>query len=77
MTVVIDMHDQNARNLYIFATWRSALRLEALGMKHSSGRSVRKHVAQHFDLPVRTPHAALIERLTDEIEAIHKNRESS
>ena len=76
MTHVIDMQDQNARSLYAFATWRAALRMEAVGMKHSSGRSVRKHVAQHFGLPVRTPHADLVERLTNEIEAIHQAREN-
>jgi hypothetical protein len=27
------------------AQWRAAIKLEALGMRHSSGRSVRKHAA--------------------------------
>ena len=31
--------------LWQLLQWRAAVRLEAAGMRHSSGRSVRKHAA--------------------------------
>ena len=75
MGYVIDMQDANARTLYMYAQWRAALRMEAVGLKHSSGRSVRAHVARHFGLSTRTPHAELINMLAYEIERIQDGRE--
>jgi hypothetical protein len=31
--------------------WKAAIKLEKLGMKHSSGRSVRKHAAIALGMP--------------------------
>lgn len=48
---------------------RAALRLEAVGMKHSSGKSARKQVAALLSLKPRTPFPKLITALTAHIEA--------
>ena len=42
--------------------WQHAVKLEAIGLRHSSGRSVRKHACQMLGLPTRTPHAEVSAR---------------
>lgn len=49
--IVIDK--PNGISLFNIKTAMSAIRLEAMGMKHSSGRSVRKHWAEQLGLGAR------------------------
>jgi len=42
------------------ATWKAAIKLEALGMRHSSGRSVKAHACRALGLAARAPHATVI-----------------
>lgn len=46
--------------LFQLLQWKAAVKLEAKGMKHSSGRSVRAHVCRVFGLRPRLPHAQVI-----------------
>jgi hypothetical protein len=45
--------------------WRSALRLEILGMRHSSGRSVSGHVKKLFGLKNNLPKQDILDILVD------------
>lgn len=40
--------------------WKAALRLEKVGMKHSSGKSARAHVARMLGVSIRTSYDELI-----------------
>ena len=54
--------------LFQLLQWRSALGLEAKGIKVTR-RSVRAHVARFLGLRVRTPHAELIDHVEAMIDA--------
>lgn len=43
--------------------WKHAIKLEAKGLKHSSGHSIRKHACTVLGLPLRTPAAKVVEVL--------------
>ena len=45
--------------------FKAAIKLEKLGMRHSSGRSVSAHVKKLFGLPRNTSHDALIKLIED------------
>lgn len=49
--------------------WKYAISLEAQGMKHSSGRSARKHACRMLGLKPLTPHGEVIERINTILEA--------
>lgn len=49
--------------------FKAAIRLEAVGMKHSSGRSVRKYACQRLGLPIDTTHQDVISAIQDELNA--------
>lgn len=49
--------------------WKHAIRMEARGMKHSSGRSVRKHACEALGLPPRTKHDEVVARIDEILEA--------
>jgi hypothetical protein len=63
-----------ATDLFVFKLlqWKHAIALEAKGMKHSSGRSVRKMACEFFKLPLRTKHALVIERINLQLEEWRK-----
>lgn len=44
----IDMTDPNAREYFHLCQLKGAIRLEGLGMRHSSGRSALKHAKQTY-----------------------------
>lgn len=46
---------------------KSAIKLESKGIKMGRGRSVKCCWAKHFGMPIRSSHAAVIERLEQEI----------
>jgi len=53
--------------------WRAAIKLETAGMKHSSGRSVRKHACREIGMPLNSTADfvlkvldAMIERIKEE-----------
>lgn len=52
------------------AAARGAVRLEGLGMRHSSGRSVRKHWTALLNLPARTPASEVFARLDEALETL-------
>lgn len=43
--------------------WKGAIKLEAAGMKHSSGRSVKAHAARELGMPVRSTHKQVIAKI--------------
>jgi hypothetical protein len=43
--------------------WKYAMKLEAIGMKHSSGRSVRKHACGVLGLKPNTPTISVIKHI--------------
>ena len=72
--IVLDMHDPDARDLYHFAMWRGAVRLESVGLRHSSGRSVRKFVALQLGMRPGAKSETVIAELDKRIAAIHARR---
>jgi hypothetical protein len=56
------------------AQFRAALRLEMVGMRHSSGRSARKAAADLLGLPPGTGRQALIDEINKRLEAPVANR---
>lgn len=52
------------------AQWKAAIKLEDLGMKHSSGRSVSKLVRETFGLSRSYPRAALRQLLQDHMDKL-------
>lgn len=59
--------------LYQLSAARSAIKLEKIGMKHSSGRSVRKHWALQLGLKANAKADEVIETLTKKIDGIKAN----
>lgn len=43
--------------------WKYAMKLEALGLRHSSGRSVRAHACRKLGLKPRTPVPVVIDAI--------------
>ena len=56
---------------YQLLQWRAAIRCEIVGMTHSSGRSLAKHVRELFLLPKSITRAELVEILSDMINQIN------
>lgn len=54
------------------AQWRGAVRMEAIGLRHSSGRSVSAMVRKHFKLKRNTPHVEVILIVEREIALVRK-----
>lgn len=54
-------------HLFQLFQWKAAIQLEAKGMRHSSGRSVRKHACQKLGLPIDLDHDSVIEAIWKEI----------
>lgn len=54
--------------LFQLIQYRAAIRLEAVGMKHSSGRSARKAACLELGLPVRSDSMVVLIQLKAEIE---------
>lgn len=52
--------DRPRFNLFQLLAARGAIKLESLGMKHSSGRSVRKHWAVAMGLKSNAKHADVL-----------------
>jgi hypothetical protein len=48
---------------------KGAVKLESIGMRHSSGRSMRKILATELGLPPRTDYATVLARAEEKIEA--------
>jgi hypothetical protein len=55
------------------AAAKGAIKLERLGLKHSSGRSMRRAWALHLGLKHNTPHGAVIEELERRMRAIENS----
>jgi hypothetical protein len=51
--------------LYRYIQWKAAVKLEKLGMKHSSGRSVRMHAARAMGMKGRPTHDAVIAKIEE------------
>lgn len=49
--------------LFQLYQWKAAIKLEALGMKHSSGRSVRLHACRVLGIALNLKHEGVIEEL--------------
>ena len=60
-----------AVNLFQLIAVKSAIKLEALGMKHSSGRSVRKMWAVHLGLKPSAKADEVIAAIQSKIDAAH------
>lgn len=60
--------------LYQLAAARGAIRLEKVGLKHSSGRSVRKHWALHLGLKANAKADVVLAKIQDEIDKIQADR---
>lgn len=58
--------------------FKAAVKLEKLGMKHSSGRSVTAYVKKLFKLPRNTTHDAIITLLEEHLKGAKQceNREA-
>lgn len=54
--------------IYQMVAAKGAIKLEAAGLNHSSGRSVRRHWAIHFSMPAKSPAVAVIARIQQEID---------
>jgi hypothetical protein len=71
MTPIIPDHEEPANQgsattripLWQLLQWKAAIRLERLGMKHSSGRSVRKHAAEALGMRPMAPASAVLSRI--------------
>jgi hypothetical protein len=50
--------------------WKYAVGLESKGMRHSSGRSVRKHAALALGLPPRSPAALVIAAINEQLQEL-------
>lgn len=57
-------------HLYTLLAARAAVKLERIGMRHSSGRSVRKHWALILGFKSNATHDVVIEALTAEVRKI-------
>lgn len=66
MTVVID--DPAGITLARLMTLKQAVRLEATGMRHSSGRSMRKVACTELGLPRNTSYDDVVGALAKEID---------
>ena len=53
--------------------WKYAVELESRGMKHSSGRSVRKHAALALGLPPRSPAEVVIAAINEQLCKLPRN----
>lgn len=52
-------------SIFQLLQFKAAIKLEKVGLKHSSGRSVAAHVKKLFDLPRNTSHDTLIKLIED------------
>lgn len=52
------------------ATLKGAVKLEAKGLHHSSGRSARKHACQLLGLRLRTPYEAVVKALANRMQEL-------
>lgn len=55
---------------YHLLAWKYAIKLEAKGLKHSSGKSVRVHAARYFGLSPRTPALQVIQLIDKELKRL-------
>ena len=69
---VIDTPD--GIHLFKLLSARGAIRLEKLGMKHSSRRSVRKNWALHYGLKANAKADLVLEKIQAEIDKIKADR---
>lgn len=56
--------------------WRAAIKLEALGMHHSSGRSANAHAAKMLGLPLRSRREAVLAEIQMYLDALKQGREN-
>jgi hypothetical protein len=56
--------------LFQLLQWRAAIKLEAKGMKHSSGRSVTAHVRRTLSIPRSMPREDIVAFLAAVIEDV-------
>jgi hypothetical protein len=61
--------------LFRLAQLRGAVRLEKVGLKHSSGRSVRKMAALELGMKQNAKADAVLAKLQDEIDKIQAERQ--
>lgn len=57
-------------NTFQLIQWKHAISMESRGMKHSSGRSVRKFACEQLGLPIRTPATDVIAHIQTELDAV-------
>lgn len=58
------------------AQMKGAINLERVGLKHSSGRSVRKHAAKLMGLKQNAPHQEVIDALQAKMDELLEKRKA-
>jgi len=71
------MQDERFIPYFQLCQWKAAVKLESLGMKHSSGRSVTALVKKTFGLPRSTTRDAIIAMLQGYIDELQAQMESA
>lgn len=65
------IHTGLAPQAFQLSAAKGAIKLEKLGMRHSSGKSARKAWAKHFGMPANSTHEQVIERIQEELNVHH------
>jgi len=64
------MTEPNQIRLFQLLAVRAAIKLEAKGLRHSGGRSVKARWAFHYGLPIRAKRVLVLEKLEAEMRTL-------